>query len=304
MLYSIIFLIRINLRFFFGAQQPGSFHFLKFNLKTKFSDIMDNKEYYNKIGTYYDMDACDYDARYWINPVVQEMRQSFREEVKRFTANTMLEIGCGTGLDLVHFGKIHPGRKIYGIDVSKEMVRLSNERILASGCKNINIYQGSVDEISKLFPNQQFDLIYVFFGALNTVENLNYSAQQLMRVLNPGGGIVFSYVNKWYLGGMFIEIFRLRFARAFARLKTQWGGYSPTHYLPSHCYTPRQVKNAFTGLKVLRKKGYSITHPAWFYTKINQKLGKFRKIFLWIDHKLDKSFLWRFGEYGLLVFKH
>jgi hypothetical protein len=57
-------------------------------------------EYYNEIGTYYDTDASDFDSRYWENPVLQQIRQSFREEVKRYPAHSMLEVGCGTGLDL------------------------------------------------------------------------------------------------------------------------------------------------------------------------------------------------------------
>lgn len=265
---------------------------------------MKSKEYYNQISTYYDMDACDFDSRYWNNPIVQKMRQSFREQVKRYSGTSMLEIGCGTGIDLVHFAKTHPNRKIYGIDVSSEMTRISQERISESGCTNAKVYQGSVDDIGNLFPKQGFDIIYVFFGALNTVESLTISAQNLIKALNPGGIIAVSYVNKWYITGMLIETARFRFSKAVSRLNPVWGGYSPSHYLPSHCYSSGQVKLAFTELKILQRKGYAIVHPAWFYTNINQKIGSRISRYLWkIDQVLDKTFLWRFGEYGLMVFK-
>ena len=262
-------------------------------------------EYYKNIGLYYDMDACDYDSRYWNNFVVQQMRQSFREHVKKYDARSMLEIGFGTGLDLIHFGKTHPERAICGIDVSAEMVRIAKEKAKIHTCENVDIIHGCVDEMEKLFPNRKFDLIYVFFGALNTVKNLNDAGKNLKKVLNPNGVIVVTYVNKWYLNGMIIETFRLRFSKVFARLKTTWNGYSPSHILPCHCYTARQVKLAFSETKVLYKQGYTIVHPGWFYTKINMKLGRRMSRILWhLDLILSKTFLWRFGEYGLLVFKN
>ncbi len=262
-------------------------------------------EYYKEIGMYYDKDACDYDSRYWNNHVVQQMRQSFREHVKQFPAKSMLEIGFGTGLDLVHFGKTHPDRLICGIDLSAEMVNITRDRIVSSKCRNIEIFQGSVEDIGILFPNYQFDVIYVFFGALNTVEDLNLAANKLITVLNPNGVIVVTFINKWYLAGMLIEIIRCRFLKVFSRLKTTWGGYSPSHFLASRCYTPGRVKVAFPGMKVLQKHGYTIVHPAWFYTKINSKLGtRFSRLLWSFDNLLSKTFLWRWGEYGLLVFKN
>ena len=260
--------------------------------------------YYNQVGNYYDQDANDFDSRYWSNPVLQQIRQSFREEVKRFNhIQTMLEIGCGTGLDLVHFSNIFPERELFGIDISREMVHQSVLRMEKDNCTNIRVGQGSVEHIGELFPNQRFDMIYVFFGALNTVENLPKAAQTLKELLTNDGILVLTFVNKWYLAGMFIELVRLRFSRAFGRIKTVWGGYSPSKFLPSHCYSPKQIMEAFEGFTLGQKKGFSIVHPAWYYTGINRRLGKIRK-FLWrIDLFLNKTFLWRFGEYSLFVFK-
>jgi ubiquinone/menaquinone biosynthesis C-methylase UbiE len=264
---------------------------------------MNNRNYYNAVGTYYDQDANDFDVRYWQNPVLQQIRQCFREKVKQFNANTMLEIGCGTGLDLVHFGKTHPEREIYGIDVSVEMVRISQTKIDASGCTNITVKTGIVDDIVALFPNKKFDLIYVFFGALNTVEDLEAAALKLTDVLTTDGVMVLSFVNKWYLGGMIIELARFRFKRAFARLKPTWTGYSPVKYLPSHCYSPKQIKKAFKALKPTEITGFSIIHPAWYYTQINKRLGKLRRLLWGFDQFLNKTPLKVSGEYTLFVFQ-
>ncbi|MDP2889763.1 MAG: class I SAM-dependent methyltransferase [Bacteroidota bacterium] len=262
-----------------------------------------SSKYYDKVGNYYDEDAGDFDSRYWSNPVLQQIRQIFREEVKRFDGTDMLEIGCGTGMDLVHFATIFPERNVSGIDISGEMVRLCNERKAKSGCANIEVRQGSVEDVEVIFPNRQFDVIYVFFGALNTVENLPKAAQTLKKLLRPDGTMVLTFVNKWYLGGMFLELVRFHFSKAFGRIKPVWSGYSPSKFLPSHCYSPRQIKCAFSGSSLKTQKGFSIVHPAWYYTGINRRLGKLRK-YLWrTDLLLNKTFLWRFGEYTLFVFK-
>jgi ubiquinone/menaquinone biosynthesis C-methylase UbiE len=262
-----------------------------------------SSKYYNEVGNYYDNDANDFDSRYWSNPVLQQIRQSFREEVKRIDSKTILEIGCGTGLDLVHFSNIFPEKQIFGIDISGEMVRISESRIQKNKSNNIVVSQGSVEHIEDCFPNQQFDLIYVFFGALNTVENLTEAAQILKRLLNTNGLMVLTFVNKWYLTGMFIELIRFRFAKAFGRIKPIWSGYSPSKFLPSHCYSPSQIKHTFNEFSIVKKQGFSIVHPAWYYNGINFRLGKLRK-YLWkFDLLLNKTFLWRFGEYTLFVFK-
>jgi ubiquinone/menaquinone biosynthesis C-methylase UbiE len=262
-----------------------------------------SSKYYKEVGNYYDEDANDFDMRYWSNPVLQQIRQSFREEVKRFDSPAMLEIGCGTGLDLVHFSNIFSERQIFGVDISSEMVRISASRIEKNKSTNIEVRQGSVENIEELFPGQQFDMIYVFFGALNTVENLSESAQILKKLLRNDGKMVLTFVNKWYLTGMFIDLIRFRFANAFGRIKPVWSGYSPSKFLPSHCYSPKQIRRAFNGFSIVKSRGFSIFHPAWYYTGINYKLGKLRK-YLWrFDLLLDKTFLWRFGEYSLYVFK-
>jgi hypothetical protein len=96
---------------------------------------------------------------------------------------------------------------------------------------------------------------------------------------------------------------RFRFSKAFGRIKPVWGGYSPSKYLPSHCYSPRQIIHAFEGLSLENKKGFCIVHPAWYYTGINRQLGKLRKYLWQMDFFMNKTFLWRFGEYSLFVFK-
>ena len=261
-------------------------------------------EYYQEVKTYYDQDAGDFDNRYWANPVLQTIRQSFREEVKRHRFQSMLEIGFGTGLDMVHFGTTHPEALVYGIDISGEMKRIAAWIVKEKKLANVFAEEGSVEDIERLFPGQKFDLIYVFFGALNTVEDLEKAAGILKTVLKPEGVMVLSFVNRYYIMGMLLEMLKLRFSNAFARLKKDWGGYSPVKHLPSHCYSPKEILKSFNGLELLKRRGYSILQPAWYYQGLNQRLWKLSK-WLWkADILLNKTSCWKFGEYTLFVFKN
>ncbi len=261
------------------------------------------KDYYDQVETYYDGDAADFDARYRKNPVLQRIRQDFREEVKRFRFNTMLEIGYGTGLDMVHFGKTHPGVQVAGIDISGGMLAEARKKIEQEGLTNVSAHKGSVEELKGLFPGERFDMVYVFFGALNTVDDLKKAAGLIYDATAPGGTLVLSFVNKHYVAGMLLEVLKFRFRAAFSRLKPVWGGYSPSLYLPSRCYSPNEVVSAFVGFRLLRKKGYSILHPAWYYHGLNRLLRKASPLLWRADKLLNKTALWRFGEYSLFVFQ-
>ena len=261
------------------------------------------KHFYTEVGSYYDRDASDFDARYWDNYVLQRIRQDFREEVKRFRFRQMLEIGYGTGMDMIHFSTTHSGVSVAGIDISGEMQKVAAKKAELSGLDQVEAFKGSVEDLASLFPGRSFDMVYVFFGALNTVEDLTVAAENIDRVVAPGGKLVFSFVNKHYVAGMVLEMLKFRWRRAFSRYQSHWGGYSPSQHLPSRCYSPREVKRAFSGYQLIKQKGYSITHPAWYYHRLNRLLKKFSPYFWRFDRMLNKTFFWSWGEYTLFVFE-
>ena len=262
------------------------------------------RNYYREVETYYDSDAEDFDKRYWANPVLQNIRQAFREEVKRYSSRKVLEIGYGTGLDLVHFAKTHPGLELAGIDISPVMQRIASARIKKEKVQNVQVVKGSVEDIEQLFPGRQFDMIYVFFGALNTVEDLQRAAEIQKSVSSPGGILVLSFVNKYYIAGMVLELLKGRFATAFSRLRPEWGGYSPSKFLPSRCYRPGEIKKIFSEFTLIRQQGFSLLYPAWYYQGLYRFLGPVN-YWLWkTDRMLNKTSLWRFGEYSLFVFQN
>ncbi|WP_421753914.1 class I SAM-dependent methyltransferase [Croceimicrobium sp.] len=262
--------------------------------------------YYDDVGNYYDKDARDFENRYWKNRALQRIRQAFREEVKRYPFKKGLEVGIGPGFDLIHFARIFKESQFFGIDIAQEMVNLTADKIPSLPHQNTKVAQGSVEDLKRLFPDEKYDMIYVFFGALNTVEDLPLAFKELEKLMAPGGRMVLTFVNKWYLAGMLIELLKLKPRWAFARLRKVWGGYSPTQFLASKCYSSRQIKAMAkqANLHCLKREGFSIAYPAWYYHGLHQKLPAAILQKLWkLDRNLSKGPLGEFGEYALYEFR-
>jgi len=261
--------------------------------------------FHQSVADYYDRDACHYEERYWKNAVAQRIRQSFREEVKRHAFGDVLEIGCGTGLDLAHFGSIYPERRVYGIDVAPAMLAAATNKVEGLGLDNVTVRRGTPDALEALFPETQFDHIYVFFGALNTVPDLRAVAGMLRKRMKRDGSMVLTFVNKWYLADMIIDLIRFRFRRAFERLGKVWGGYSPEYHLASRCFSPREIKRAFgDDFQITRRRGYSILYPAWYRPHWVLRFGRGLSDLLWnADRLLSHTPAWCLGEYTLYTFR-
>lgn len=263
-----------------------------------------NKNNFHKtVSEYYDKDAeLGFEARAMENPLLEKIRNDFRQITVKYPFESVLEIGCGPGFDVEWFARNYPEKNITGIDISAKMVEQANSRIQAAKLNNATAIQLDERTMLEHFGEQKFDLIYVYFGALNTVDDLSFAADQIYKLLKPGGHAILTFVNKWYLREMLVQSIKLRPKVAFSRIRKVWGGYSPNRFLPSKCYSPGYIRKAFSKFNILEKKGYSITFPAWYnfrkYLKMEDKTDK-----LWeTDQKLQKSFLWSKGEYLLFVF--
>ncbi len=269
------------------------------------TELMNESTYYQKVADYYDEDARDFEERYWRNVVLQRIRQSFREEVKQFNFDKVLEIGYGPGLDVCHFAQIFPEKQIYGLDISPAMHKHTEAKARSLGLNNVNVKVGTPEDLGQLFPGVKFDHIYVFFGALNTVEDLQKISAALNEHLADDGTMLFTFVNKWYVMEVIYHLAKLSPKKAFSRFKTIWGGYSGSKVLESKCPSPGEIKKAFKEhFNVEKKKGYSILYPAWYRHYWVKKMGKKVSELLWdFDRSLNATPFWSLGEYALYTFK-
>jgi SAM-dependent methyltransferase len=253
-----------------------------------------------RTGAYYDAFADTAEARYASNHVLVRVREAFRRAVERYPVSNMLDLGCGSGTDLAWFADRYPQRRYSGVDVSPRMVELARQRL---GDRGIRVDRGCAADLPRLFPAQQFDLIYSFFGPLNTEPDLRRAAEALAQATAPGGVLVLTFVNRCYVVDTALHLLRGRPRRAFARVADRWQGYSDVR-LGVSLYFPSQIEAAFArAFRVERREGFSILYPAWYRsTRFRANGGAVRALWL-ADRAANRSFLWRTGEHVLYALR-
>lgn len=105
----------------------------------KLSSPEDNLEYYNEVAAHYDADFAD--AMGWRYPAA--IAAAYRDNATE-TDTPIADIGCGTGL--VASALKFPRDQIDGVDISREMLRASEEKQLYRALYQVNL-TGDLDPI-------------------------------------------------------------------------------------------------------------------------------------------------------------
>jgi SAM-dependent methyltransferase len=252
-------------------------------------------------GAYYDGFAEVAEERYASNHVLVRIREAFRRAVERYPASSMLDLGCGPGTDLTWFARRYPGRRFFGIDVSPRMVELARQKFPGGAAR---IARGCAEDLPSVFSGERFDLVYSFFGPLNTEPSLERAVRALTSVLTPNGVLVLTFVSRIYLLDSVIHALRGRARRASARLTDRWRGYNELAPLDATLYFPRQIARQFaSAFTIERSEGFSILYPAWY------RAGHFREggatiRTLWLaDRLLNRTPLRFVGEHMLYALR-
>lgn len=252
-------------------------------------------------GAYYDAFADAAEERYTANHVLVRVREAFRRAVERYPATSVLDLGCGPGTDLAWFGERYPGRRYAGIDVSPRMVEVARAKLASRG---VRVERGCAADVPQVFSDEQFDVIYSFFGPLNTEPDLESAVRALAHAAAPGGVLVLTFVGRAYVVDAALHLLRGRPGRAVARLADRWRGYSDEAPLDASLYFPRQIEARFApAFHVERREGFSIVYPAWYRAPRFRERGALVKA-LWIaDRVLNRTPLWSAGEHLLYVLR-
>lgn len=154
-------------------------------------------------------------------------------EFRKHAGEDVLEIGCGTGCDLLQFAK--NGARAVGVDITPEHLRLAAERV--NGLAEIK----RSDATALPFDDGSFDFVYSH-GVLHHIDEPRRVVDEIFRVLRPGGRF---NIQVYALLSYFILLRRIQHG-------SQWKLWIENSRDPVHIdlYTGRSLRRLFAPAKL------------------------------------------------------
>jgi SAM-dependent methyltransferase len=107
-----------------------------------------------------------------------------------YRGRSVLEIGCGAGVDLARFAR--GGANVTGVDIAAAAIDLARANFAQQGLSG----RFDVADGERLpFPDHTFDLVYAH-GVVQYTANPQKLVDECRRVLKPGGEAIFQVYNR------------------------------------------------------------------------------------------------------------
>ena len=102
---------------------------------------------------------------------------------------TVLELGCGTGRNLILAARKYPAARFHGIDISEEMLITARANVAKAGLADrIRLAQGDASSVDtmKALGIGAFDRVFISY-ALSMIPPWCETAAHAMALVKPGG---------------------------------------------------------------------------------------------------------------------
>ena len=174
------------------------------------------------------------EERYGFYPWLYDAAE-FREHANE----KVLEIGCGTGCDLLQFAR--HGATAVGIDVTPRHVQLA--RLRAKGDAEIHLSLANAGSLP--FRDSSFDYVYSH-GVLHHMDNPRGAVEEIFRVLRPEGRFNVMLYSRWSLAAL----------EYLVRHGRRWRQHVENSTAPVHLdlYTARGMRGLFRPAQIEVRK--------------------------------------------------
>jgi S-adenosylmethionine-diacylgycerolhomoserine-N-methlytransferase len=138
-------------------------------------------------------------------------RDRLLDDLKPPAAGTILEIGCGTGRNLVLAARRYPEARLYGFDISSEMLKTAQASIARAGCVDrISVAEGDATSFDAMamFGRSQFDRVFISYS-LSMIPPWRQALAPALAAVAPGGRLhVVDFgqeagLPRWFKAAMF-----------------------------------------------------------------------------------------------------
>ena len=144
-------------------------------------DLTVAKHEVGTIGFFDDLDSYRYEKLSYLPKVVN---------FEKYAVKNVLEVGCGTGIDAVHFARA--GAILTGIDLAQTSIDLARKNFELRGLKGqFKVMNGEALQ----FDNDSFDLVYAH-GVIQYTANAQMMIDELYRVVRSDGLVILMVYNR------------------------------------------------------------------------------------------------------------
>jgi 2-polyprenyl-3-methyl-5-hydroxy-6-metoxy-1,4-benzoquinol methylase len=231
----------------------------------------------------FDSVAADYDGPLGNNVLIQRMRAQLWRAVRRHVpvGGRLLDIGCGTGLDAIHFAT--QGYEVVATDWSPQMIERTRLRVAADGLSDwISARVIGAHDLWQL-RDEGFDGAYSDLGPLNCVPDLNAVSESCAALLKPRGVLIASVIGRVCPWEWLYYTVRGERARATVRQQSEGVPVSLNEQrVWTRYYTPREFYRAFEReFELTHYRGLNVFVPPPYL--LRDRLGGVYRVLGWLD---------------------
>jgi ubiquinone/menaquinone biosynthesis C-methylase UbiE len=195
------------------------------------------------------------------NEITRGLRQKAYGAIRDLVppGSIILDMNCGVGIDALALAQL--GYNVTGIDISPKMIEQAKQRA-STTVQGLKFYVTSFEDLSPV-EGARYDLVLSNFAGLNCVSRLDKVAQEIARVLHPGGyfvAVVMPPISLWEIVAGLAELnFRSAFRRLHKNVQATGfrGGTFPVYY-----HSPASLTKVFAkAFDVITIQGLFIITP-------------------------------------------